>query len=133
MEKEESNPTQDADMSGDIEKVIMDPEVIQALDKLVMDTTLNRYDAILLARRWAYELKSKESDGRSIQELIPQAVFDILSARISQKSVRDLPVLKTVKKGKLTAAALFENIGKAPVESDSNDKPKTSESPKKKS
>lgn len=93
----------------------LDAEALEALEKLILNTPINKYDAILLARRWAYELRNKDHETRSIQELIPQAIKDILGARISQKMVRDLPVLRVFpKKGKggVSPGAL-DNIGKS--------------------
>jgi hypothetical protein len=93
---------------------LADFESWNVLDEMILNSTLNKYDTVLLARRWAYELKSKDQELRSIQELIPQAVRDILGARVSQKMVRDLPVLRPLlKKQKTPAAALLENIGKS--------------------
>ncbi len=68
---------------------------------LVLDTTLNKYDMVLLARRWAHELKSKEGETRSLHELISSAIQDILSGDISHKMVKDLPALRNLKKQKV--------------------------------
>ena len=65
---------------------------------LVLDTPLNKYDMILLARRWAHELKSKEGESRTLQELISVSIQDILSGDVSHKMVKELPALRNLKK-----------------------------------
>lgn len=80
------------------------------LDKLILNTTFNKYDIILLARRWAYELKSKEGETRTLQELIAVSIQDILSSRVNHKMVRDLPHL-TFKKQKSLAATVLGSLG----------------------
>lgn len=78
-----------------------------AVDKLIQDTSLNKYDVILLARRWAYELKAKEGETRSLQDLISVAIQDILGNRVSHKMVSELPQLvRQTKKAKPTTAIL---------------------------
>jgi DNA-directed RNA polymerase subunit K/omega len=76
------------------------------LDKLMLDTTLNKYDIVVLARRWAYELRSKDGETRSLQELIAVAIQDILASRVSHKMVRDLPFLNFKNKKNISAQVL---------------------------
>ncbi len=71
------------------------------MSALVLDTPLNKYDMILLARRWAHELKSKEGETRSVHELINVAIQDILSGDVSHKMVKELPALRNLKKQKV--------------------------------
>lgn len=73
----------------------------EGVSALVLDTPLNKYDMILLARRWAHELKSKEGETRSLHELINSAIQDILSGDVSHKMVKDLPALRNLKKQKI--------------------------------
>ena len=104
------------------------------MEQMILNSVLNKYDAILLARRWAYELKSKDQEARSIQELIPQAIKDVLGDRVSHKMISELPVLKPVAKTKKAAASsLLDGVGKAAAEplADNGEKPK--EKTKKKS
>ena len=90
-----------------------------SLDKLILDTTVNKYDLIILARRWAYELKSREGEVRSLQELIPDSVRDILTAKVNPKTIRELPQLRFLaKKLKGPNAAILENIGKVPTDAE---------------
>ncbi len=87
-----------------------------SLEKLILDTTLNKYDAVLLARRWAYELKAKEGETRTLQDLISVSIRDILGTHVDHKMVFDLPHLKSMKKPKISAAnmhaAVLENLQK---------------------
>ena len=96
------------------------------MEQLILNSNANKYDMILLARRWAYELKSKDQEGRSIQELIPQAVKDVLGERVSHKMISELPVLKPVVKTKKAAASSLLDGGRIAPESlpDDDDKPK---------
>ncbi len=86
-----------------------------SLEKLILDTTFNKYDAVLLARRWAYELKAKEGETRTLQDLISVSIRDILGIQVDHKMVFDLPHLKTIKRAKnpISAhAAAMENLQK---------------------
>ena len=134
MEKEENNKEKET-----IEEEVKVPlrgwahvdENQERLDKLILDAGVNKYDLIILARRWAYELKTREGEVRSVQELIPDSVRDILTAKVNSKTIRDLPQLRFLaKKLKGPAAAIFDNIGKTPPNSE-NDSPKDGKSKKK--
>lgn len=106
-------------------------ETYEDLEKLILDCVSNKYDTILLARRWAYELKGRDHETRTIQELIPQAISDILKFKVSHKSVRDLPELRLgSKKQKGSPAGILENLGKTPFSSGSSG-PEKSKSSKK--
>ena len=133
MTKEESSSkSEKAGPENEKGAVLSEAEQTEVLDHLILNNNLNKYDTILLARRWAYELKSKDQESRSIQELIPQAITDILALRVNTKMVRDLPILRiSVKKQKPTIAIL-DNIGKAAPESEP-EKAKSEKSSKKKS
>lgn len=113
MEKEEAVKTggeESAQTAVVSKKEMENQQLEEALDKLILNTTFNKYDIIVLARRWAYELKSKEGEMRSIQELIAASIRDILSSRISHKMVRDLPHLVLGKKQKNISAAVLESL-----------------------
>ena len=56
-----------------------------------LDTPINKYDLILFARRWAYELRSKEGETRPLQELLLVSIDDILSKRVDPETIRELP------------------------------------------
>lgn len=84
-----------------------------SLEKLILDTTFNKYDAVLLARRWAYELKAKEGETRTLQDLISVSIRDILGIQVDHKMVFGLPHVKSMKKPKAPAnphAAVLENL-----------------------
>ncbi|OGR83968.1 MAG: hypothetical protein A2901_02410 [Elusimicrobia bacterium RIFCSPLOWO2_01_FULL_54_10] len=103
-----------------------DEKTQETLDKMILDSNINKYDLIILARRWAYELKNKEGETRSAHNLVPDSVKEILMAKVNQKTIRDLPVLRFLaKKIKGPTTAIFDNIGKhSDKESESSDKPK---------
>ncbi len=136
MEKEEIVPEiqetrrEDTLSSRNLEKA--DDEV---LDRLILDSTMNKYDSILLARRWAYELKGQEAyRALSIQELIPQAVKDILTGKISPKTVMALPNLKLTLKKQQQKSSAAQVLGNIPTGDDSDDdSEKSGKSSKKKS
>jgi len=67
-------------MSGDIGK-----------EKLILDTTMNRYQLILLVLRWAKELEKSASGGKiSLDELVNQALNDILSGKVKPEEIMKL-------------------------------------------
>lgn len=101
------------------------------LDKMVLDSDMNKYDLILLARRWAYELKSQSEQSLSIQELINRSLDDILSGRVTHKTIQSLPPISIVKKQKSHPLTILENIGKTPSSESSSEKTKTSGNNKK--
>lgn len=108
----------------------------EILEKMILNSQLNKYDVIQLTRRWAYELKSKDDQARSVQELITQSLKDILSNRVTCKMVQNLLPLVLTKKHKNLPAPVLDNIGKAPVKSSSEanpEKTKDAGSKKKKS
>lgn len=59
-----------------------------SLEKLMLDTKMNRYQLILLTLRWAKELE-KHSPARSADpnELINQALQDILSGKVKLEEI----------------------------------------------
>ena len=123
MAKDEDKKKEKA--SKEQEDAGMTPE--QTMEKMILDAKGNKYDLIVLARRWAYELKARENETRAIQEIIPDAMHDILTAKVSAKTVRDLPELKLfTKKAKAPTTAILDNIGKLP-----NDEPEGKKSKKK--
>ena len=125
MEKEESQREPAADEATAAAESRAAEEKAQErtqeiLDKMILDAGVNKYDLIILARRWAYELKNKEGETRSIQALIPESIRDILTAKVNPKTISDLPHLKSLaKKLKTPTIAILENIGKTPGDADS--------------
>lgn len=85
----------------------------ETLEQLILDTAFNKYDAVLLARRWAYELKDKEGETRPLQDLIAVSIRDILGKKVDHQVVRDLPVLK---KKSAKSASLLDNLQKIQAE-----------------
>ncbi len=95
------------------EPLPIDEKTQEALDKMILDSGVNKYDLIILARRWAYELKAKEGEHRAIQSLIPEAIRDVLTGKVDPKTIKELPQLKSlVKKLKGPTVEILENIGK---------------------
>lgn len=87
------------------------------LNKLVLGSPLNRYDLILLSRRWAYELKSKDGETRSLQELIQVAIRDIVTNSVNHKMVRELPPFRGYKKQKNAHEDMLKALHQIPSES----------------
>ena len=114
MDKEESVKTKEEKSAEELEasKEIANQQLDGTLEKLMLNTTFNKYDIIVLARRWAYELKAKEGETRTLQELIAVAIQDILSSRVSHKMVWDLPHLIPGRKQKTISAAVLESLSK---------------------
>ncbi len=108
------------------------PEVFddEEIRKLILGTTRNRYDVILLARRWANDLKAKNERPRSVQDLIAKALNDVLTGKVTREMVKELPPIVFPKKPKAPpTVAILENIGK---EDDDEGKSKSKSSSKKK-
>ena len=133
MEKEErkEKEMEQDDVKDVPKKKPLEDDGREGLDKLILDAAVNKYDLIILARRWAYELKAKEGETRSLQELIPDSIRDILTAKINPNTIRELPQLKLLaKKLKWPNAGLLENIGKPSPDSENDSS--TESNPKKK-
>ena len=56
-----------------------------------LDTSSNKYDLVLLARRWAYEIKGKEGEIRSWQQVLLAAIGDILEEKVTAETILALP------------------------------------------
>lgn len=117
MEKEVKEKEQKGKSAGDGAEAELEAQ-LHTLEKLILDTSFNKYDVILLVRRWAYELKSKEGELRSLHELIAVAIRDILSSSVSHKMVRDLPHFSKGRKPKPTAVSLLDALPKTKKESE---------------
>lgn len=105
----------------------IDEHTQETLDKMILDADINKYDLVILARRWAYELKKKEGETRSAHNLVPDSVRDILMAKVNPKTIMAMPQLRFLaKKLKVPTTAIFDNIGKASSgkESEHEEKPK---------
>jgi len=103
-EKESKSSPADADLS--------EAELRNKLEEMILNTKMNKYDAVVLARRWVYELRSKNTEDKSIHDLIATAVGDILSTKVNRKTVMELPVLNLAKKQKSSPTSILDNIGK---------------------
>ena len=90
-------------------------------EKLILDTQMNKYDVILLARRWAFELKTKEGETRTMQELIGVADQEILDEKVTAKTILALNHLNTKKLKSLPTASIFDMIP-PPIEEESYSK-----------
>ncbi len=87
------------------------------VEGLILDTKMNKYDVVLLARRWAYELQAKDSSIHSVQDVITQSLGDILSGKVGAKSIRNLPPIRQAKKSK--NANLVDSLAKAVLDTPS--------------
>ena len=102
----------------------IDEDTQETLDKMILNTPINKYDLIILARRWAYELKNKEGENRSAHNLVPDSIKDILTEKVKLKTIKDLPPLRFLTK-KIKGPAILDNIGKNFSEKESEPKGKS--------
>jgi hypothetical protein len=94
---------------------------LNTLEKLILNTSFNKYDMILMVRRWAYELKSKEGEIRSMPELIAISIRDILNSDVDHKMIRDLPHFSKGRKPTKAPASLLDALPKSRKEKSGED------------
>lgn len=87
-------------------------ELQPKLEQLILDTPMNKYEAVLLAARWAYELNQQDPGLRSVGELIAEGISDILSGKVDSKKVKSLPPLSVLKKQKFSPKTILESLEK---------------------
>ncbi len=103
LNKIEVAPIEEAPVKLTGKPVIFD--INEKVEKLMLNTNMNKYDAILLIRRWIYELKAKDQNGRPFPEIMAEAIDDILTEKVKKKTVRDLPPLTVVRKAKTNSTS----------------------------
>ena len=113
MEKEEEKKEHQEEEPAAVPRRVTEARTQDAMDRMILDSGVNKYDLIILARRWAYELKNKEGETRAVQDLIPDSIRDILTAKVNPKTIRELPQLRFLaKKLKGHSTAILDNIVK---------------------
>ena len=65
-----------------------------ALEKLILDTKFNRYQLVPLVLRWTKELEKSSEKKVSPDELINQALRDVLSNKIKSDEITKLAAEK---------------------------------------
>ncbi len=65
-----------------------------SLDKLILDTKLNRYQLVPLVLRWTKELEKNSEKKISPDELINQALREILSDKVKSDEILKLAEVK---------------------------------------
>ncbi|MCG3205277.1 MAG: hypothetical protein KCHDKBKB_01996 [Elusimicrobia bacterium] len=66
------------------------------VEALMLECVKDRYKISYAALRWAKELKKKENLAESIPLIIPRAMREILTGKVSIKEVEKLPMLAQV-------------------------------------
>lgn len=66
-------------------------EVEKPVEGLVLECTKDKYKLSFLALRWAKELKQKENLTEPVQLIIPRALREILTGKVSMKEIEKLP------------------------------------------
>lgn len=122
---EKETATEKTETKEQPEMTVSMQELHDNLEKMILDTSMNKYEVVLFGRRWAHELQSKESamGAKSVQDIIAHSLTDVLGEKVSAKTIRNLPPIRLVKKPK-TGLAL-ESFAKAAL-----DNPPESESEK---
>lgn len=74
-------------------------KIEQEVEKLILDTTMDKYKITPLIARWAAELKYKEETKDLLDsERINKAIHDVLSGKVSLEEIKKLPPLSLRKK-----------------------------------
>lgn len=96
------------------------------VEALMLECVKDRYKISYAALRWAKELKKKENLADSIPLLIPRAMRELLTGKVSVKEIEKLPMLAQVPAPAPVAAPAAPTITLKPDE-------ETEEEPKSKS
>ncbi|MCB4756831.1 MAG: hypothetical protein LHV69_07365 [Elusimicrobia bacterium] len=65
----------------------------QSLEAMILDCKKDRYKLAYSAIRWAKEIKQKENLPDPVPLLVPRAMREILSGKVSLKDVEKLPMM----------------------------------------
>lgn len=112
MKKEANSKSVDKNDAGEKSSLNEQTPAKGGVEKMILDTTMNKYDIVFLARRWAYELQSKDASAPPVQDLITRALEDVLSGRVNRKMIQDLPPIRLVKKQKISLKSVVEPLAK---------------------
>jgi len=74
-------------------------KIEQELERIVLDTKIDRYKIVPHIARWAAELKYKEETKELLDsERINKALYDILTGKVTIEEIKKLPPLSVRKK-----------------------------------
>lgn len=68
----------------------------ESLETLLMHFNVDRYKMAYLSLRWAKEMKQKENLSDALPTLVPRALREILTGKVSMKEIEKLPVITKV-------------------------------------
>ena len=99
------------------------------IEALILECKKDRYKLSYAALRWAKEIKQKENLPEAIPFLIPRAVREILTGKVSIKEIEKLPMLARVAQPPAAPAqpTLTLNVAADETESKGKDKEKSKE------
>jgi DNA-directed RNA polymerase subunit K/omega len=106
------------------------PHAESTVEALMLGANNNRYKLSYAAIRWAKEIKQKENLPDPVQILVPRALREILTGKVSYKEIEKLPILaKVVPPPPPTAPTITLNVSleDTPDETEKTEKSKKKE------
>ena len=80
-----------------MKKIVTDASLEdESLETLLMHFKVDRYKMAYLSLRWAKEMKLKENLADALPTLVPRALREILTGKVSMRDIEKLPVLTKV-------------------------------------
>lgn len=92
------------------------------LEGMVLNCGKEKYKLSYAAIRWAREIKQKENLPDPVQFLVPRALRDILTGKMTIKEVEKLPIIAKVSPPPAPAAAPTLTLNLPPEEKEKGDK-----------
>jgi DNA-directed RNA polymerase subunit K/omega len=103
-------------------------KIEQEIEKIALDTKLDKYKIVPHIARWAAELKYKEETKDLLDsERINKALYDVLTGKVTIEEIKNLPPLSVRKKLNLVEtqdASKADNILQKIIEPKKNKKEK---------
>jgi len=93
------------------------------VEALMLECVKDRYKVSYAALRWAKEIKKKENLADSIPLLIPRAMRELLTGKVTVKEIEKLPMLAQVPIAPPPVAPSAPTITLKPSEEESESKP----------
>lgn len=93
------------------------------VEALMLECVKDRYKISYAALRWAKEIKKKENLPDSIPLLIPRAMRELLTGKVSLKEIEKLPMLAQVPLAPLPPAPSTPTITLKPSDGEDESKP----------
>jgi DNA-directed RNA polymerase subunit K/omega len=91
------------------------------VEALMLECTKDRYKVAYAALRWAKEIKKKENLADAIPLLVPRAMREILTGKMSIKEIEKLPILAQVPVAPPVPAAPTITLNPAAIEPSGKD------------